>query len=172
MTRRLLVLTLLVALWMLAIPVLGQAGEATSPPQQAEEIRRALFDAQVALMSGDLQAASDSVEQASAQSAAAFAALDAEAAAQLDRLFENMAEAIAAGDTAAFASLRGETWSALLQGGMTMTLQAVAAGDGATAALWLPLREFRPSNRFSRPDADATLAVAALRRGALDAESA
>ncbi len=38
-------------------------------------------------------------------------------------------------------------------------------------ALWLPLREFRPSNRFSRPDADATLAVAALRRGAVEPET-
>ena len=39
------------------------------------------------------------------------------------------------------------------------------AGDAETAREWLLLREFRTATRFTRPDANATLAVAGLARG-------
>ena len=60
------------------------------------------------------------------------------------------------------ASLR----AALFRGSFAATLDAVDRGDAAAARDWLLLREFRTATRFTRPGADATLALDAARRPA------
>ncbi|MCC6626892.1 MAG: FTR1 family protein [Chloroflexi bacterium] len=73
--------------------------------------------------------------------------------------------AAVAADAAELARARAEIWTALLAGGLGIVESALIAGDGATAQAWLPLREFRRATRFSRPNADATLAVEAVVAG-------
>ena len=51
------------------------------------------------------------------------------------------------------------------RGSAQAATDAAKAGDAATAGRWLLVREFRPPTRFSRPGADATLALRALARG-------
>jgi high-affinity iron transporter len=71
------------------------------------------------------------------------------------------------GDEVALAAARGRLLAALMRGSYEVTIAAVRAGDGSRAATWLLLREFRKATRFTRPGVDATLAVRALKRGAL-----
>src|SRR6185503_13606788 len=50
--------------------------------------------------------------------------------------------------------------------------KALQRGDGSTAREWLPLREFRQATRFSRPNADATLAVKGVINGQVSSADA
>ncbi len=171
MIRCLVILIVLCCFAVGIVPAFAQTETSAAPPQQAEVIRQALFDAQIALMEGESAAALEDVERAAVTAESAFGAFGSETLTRLADLFAQLEDAVEAGSAGEFASLRSAVWTTLLQGGMRVTLNAVELGDGDTAALWLPLREFRPSNRFSRPDADATLAVAALRRGAVEPET-
>jgi high-affinity iron transporter len=143
-----------------------------NPAHAAEDIRQALFNAQVALMAGDAENAARSVEEAEAQYQAvlspAFEAGAPDVDADLQAAFEQVGEAMQAENVAAFAAVRSQIWTGLLNGSSQIIFAAVAADDSATAALWLPLRDFRVSTRFSRPGADATLAVRALAEGTLN----
>jgi high-affinity iron transporter len=65
-------------------------------------------------------------------------------------------------DAAGIAEARAEIWTAMLGAGYQLLEATISAGDAPGAARWLTLREFRTATRFSRPGADATLAVAAL----------
>ena len=58
---------------------------------------------------------------------------------------------------------------AVLAGAYEAVTAATAAGDVDSARAWLLVREFRKPTRFSRPGADATLALGALARGHHDA---
>jgi high-affinity iron transporter len=80
--------------------------------------------------------------------------------------------AAATSNEIALAAARGRLHAALLSGSYAVTLAAVRAGDAPRAATWLLLREFRKATRFTRPGVDATLAVRALRRGALGSRQA
>ena len=82
------------------------------------------------------------------------------------------ATAVANGDASVLAAARAQAWTGILAGGYAVTAQAVIAGDAARAQQWLPVREFRPATRFSRPDADATLALVALAENKLTPEDA
>ena len=53
-----------------------------------------------------------------------------------------------------------------------MITEATARGDAASAKRWLLLREYRTSTRFTRPGAQATLALDQLGRGKIDAKAA
>jgi high-affinity iron transporter len=173
MFRRLLLIMLVSALLALVwLPAWAQADSA-SPPQTAEMIRQRLFDAQVALMRGDRDDAHAAVADASdlyerelrpvirrivqANDARIVAAF------QSARTTENAAD---------LATARGQIRAALLDSAYRIVLHAIEQGDAETAARWLPLRDFRASTRFSRPEADATLAVEALRQGRGSAEDA
>ena len=68
----------------------------------------------------------------------------------------------------ALAAARGDVQAALLRGAAAATLAAVEAGDPAQARRWLLLREFRTATRYTRPGADATVALRELERGRLD----
>jgi high-affinity iron transporter len=144
-----------------------------NPAHTAEDIRQALFNAQVALMAGDAENAARAVEEAEGLYqtvlSPAFAADAPEIDAQVQALFE---QAALAESVAAFAAARSQIWTGLLNGSGQVVFAAVAADDSATAALWLPLRDFRVSTRFSRPGADATLAIRALAEGRLNRDEA
>ena len=62
---------------------------------------------------------------------------------------------------------RARIWTGVLGGSYRLVEQALAAGDGGSAQRWLSLREFRIATRFSRPAADATLAVDGLLAGTI-----
>ena len=67
---------------------------------------------------------------------------------------------------------RAATWTAILGEAARRAHAATAAGDVETARAWLLVREFRKPTRFTRPGADATLALAALEEGRLAADAA
>ena len=157
-----LVALALVALALLLAPAAraaAQADAATEPWAEADETRDALFAAQAALLGDDPAAAGEHV---AAAEAAAPQGLPADAAALLATALEQAATAAAAGDDNALAGARGLAQGAIYWGGYTAARAALAAGDAETAGQWLLVRDFRPSTRFARPDADATLALRAL----------
>lgn len=66
-------------------------------------------------------------------------------------------------DRPGLAAARGGFRAAILQGSFAGATEAARDGDAAAAAQWLLLREFRTATRFTRPGADATLALRDLR---------
>ncbi len=95
--------------------------------------------------------------------AAWLAARLAEAAPETQRRIEAgfaaAEKAVTAQDGLALAMARAQIWTGLLAGSYRVIETSLQNGKGQTAREWLPLREFRPATRFSRPNADATLAV-------------
>lgn len=151
------------------------AAQSSTPAQTAETIRAALADAQFAL-ANDPTAARQSLAQAETTYADPFADTLAAAAPQADQRIraglDAAAQALDAGDPLAFAGARAEVWTALLAGSYGVVEAALSRSDGSTAQRWLQLREFRPATRFSRPDADATLALDRLVAGQLSTDDA
>ena len=70
------------------------------------------------------------------------------------------------------AAARGQFQTAILLGSYDLTQTAIENGDIATAQQWLLVRDFRPSTRFDRPGADATLALNDLEKGLITTETA
>jgi high-affinity iron transporter len=150
-----------------AAPVLAQGAE--TPWAAADAVREGLFRAQEALLAADPDAAAAALGGAQETAVSAFAAFTPEVRARLESGFTAGQTAVAAGDAAALAAARGGIQGAIYWGAYQQVQTAVSAGDGAAAERWLLVRDYRPSTRFARPDAEATLAVRQM--GALDAES-
>lgn len=156
---------------MLLVVASGVSAQATTiaPAESANELRDLLFDAQSALLSGDTAAATANAENALAWlDTSPFAGLSE----TLPVTLQNAAAAAEAGDSLGFAAFRSEAWAELLNISLNQTLTAVENGDAAAAQSWLALREFGPSTKFSRPGADAALAVRELGAGRMTAEAA
>lgn len=158
-----------------ARPALAQV---QSPASAGEAIRSALFAAQMAI-TGDpgasqssLAAAQSSLAAALSEYAAIADELPAAVRSEIERRFDLAKTALAQGDEAGFAAARAQIWTRLLGGAALTVEQGVLAGDGARAAQWLPLREFRQATRFARPATGATMAVAGLQEGTIDAATA
>ncbi len=136
------------------------------PPQSAEDIRQTLFQAQLALMSGDASLAQTEIDKArqiyETDIAPQFIVSASDTAEKITALFGQMSDAVSRASPVALAAWRGQLWTALLDGASATVFTAIHNGDAATAQLWLPLRDFRVSTRFSRPNAEATLAIYAL----------
>ncbi len=79
----------------------------------------------------------------------------------------NAERAVKQGDAAAFAAAKVQLWTTLLSAGFERTTTAIRQDQPEAAASWLVLREFRQATRFSRPDADATLALRGWQAGKL-----
>jgi high-affinity iron transporter len=139
------------------------------PAAFAEDTRQALFEAQVALMQADTATAQRALESAQTAYEAGlkptFEADAANTAERIETLWTQAEDAINADNAPAFAAIRSQLWTALLDGSTQIVVTATNTGDGTMAAQWLTLRDFRTSTRFSRPGADATLAVKALASG-------
>ncbi|MCW5874671.1 MAG: FTR1 family protein [Anaerolineales bacterium] len=146
-----------------------------SPAAQAESLRSALFAAQRALLANE-PGAEAYLERAQAVLASDFgrslADVDPAAAEGLRSAFVDMAAAVAAQDTPAFAAARAQAWTAVLAASYHIVEQAVQAGDTPTAQAWLLVREFRTASRFARPNGDATVALQSLAIGEMDSETA
>ncbi|MEZ4863076.1 MAG: FTR1 family protein [Caldilineaceae bacterium] len=165
-----------VALLLALLPPLSTAhAAAPTPAQGAETLRTLLFQAQMALNS-DGDAAAMAVQAAAAiPQASWFGPLAQQApaaAARLDAGLSAAQAAVTAHDGNALAVARAQVWTALLDGAQQLVLHAVADGDPTTARSWLLVREFRQATRFSRPQADGTLALMAWERGQLSAADA
>ncbi len=157
-----------VVLALLAGFPLRAAALTPTPSQSAEAIRAALVRAQLSLVS-DSPAADAAISDAhrtyAAQLAGPLALADPEAEARAQAGFTTLLAASAAGDVPGYAAARAQVWTALLAGAYHTLEAALERGDGLTAQTWLALREFRTASRFTRPQADATLAVSGLIAG-------
>src|SRR5688500_5056913 len=140
------------------------AAQSDSPSDTAEAVRSALFEAQGALLNDEVPTAVASAGRARTATQPLLDALPAGsgAAVRLSEGFDDAAAASESGNAAALAFARSKIWTAVLAGALDQTIEAIQVGDVETAKSWLLVREFRPSTKFSRPDANATLALRAL----------
>ena len=173
--RRCAVLVLAAAALAVAVP--GPAAAQERPPWRAAEIIRAdLFGAQTELILGGRAAAAREARSAAAAYDGELRDTLREAApgvaARVTRALRAARTAAAAGDAQALAAARGEVRGALFAGAYAVTVEAAGRGDAATARSWLLLREFRTATRFTRPEANGTLAVERLASGRAGAAQA
>lgn len=149
--------------------------EPAMPAQAAEALRAALFQSQFNITS-EPAAAQAQLAQAVTLYQGSWTAPLVEGAPTADqRVREGLTAAQAAvesGDAVALAVARTQVWTGLLDGAQQLVVQAANVGEVETAQQWLAVREFRHATRFSRPNADATLALAGLRNGTLALEEA
>ena len=169
--RRCAVLVLAAAALAVAVP--GPAAAQERPPWRAAEIIRAdLFGAQTELILGGRAAAAREARSAAAPYDGELRDTLREAAPGAARSARVTRAAAAAGDAQALAAARGEVRGALFAGAYAVTVEAAGRGDAATARSWLLLREFRTATRFTRPEANGTLAVERLASGRAGAAQA
>ncbi|CAA9576422.1 MAG: hypothetical protein AVDCRST_MAG86-2237 [uncultured Truepera sp.] len=144
---------------MLFTLLLIAVGWAAPPAQLAETVRSELIDAQLQLMISPESARAPLGRAARAYAALGLAELEPATHTKIQDALARATQAVRSGDEAAFAAAKAQVWTALLEAGFNRTTEAIGAGDARTAAAWLALREFRQATRFSRPNADATLAL-------------
>jgi high-affinity iron transporter len=169
-------------LMLLALPIFAATwpdalAQELAPWDAAEQIRRALFEAQKALLldaTGEAQTQVQTARDIFDHSLANILAAQApdEVYPLIQSQMQAAQQAAAPGDAAALALARGRIWAGLLLGSYQVALQAVGQNQPDAARPWLLLREYRASTRFSRPGADATLAVEALKTGDLTPQEA
>ena len=145
-----------------AAVLLALAGTAPAAPrepwQAAADVRTTLAEAQRALVLDEPAKAKALVAKA-----AAFELGPLEPAARPG--LREAGRAVAAGDPVAMEVARAATWTAILAEALERATAAASAGDVDEARAWLLVREFRKPTRFTRPGADATLALQALEGG-------
>lgn len=149
----------------------GQNGAA--PAQAAETLRTALVQAQLALISEPTTAAEQLMAAVTTYQATWTQPLRQSAPTvdqQIQAAFQAAEKAVQGNDATALAIARTQVWTGLLTGAQGVVAAAVQTGDLTTAQQWLAVREFRHATRFSRPNADATLALTALRAGTMSIE--
>lgn len=168
-------LSLLLLLLVAVVPAYAQQRGAASPAAAAEVVRSALLTAQMVL-SADTDSAVVALQDAQsawqATLAERIASADDAAALQIDEALTAAEDALLTDDAPAFAAARASIWTALLRGSLAVVEQAIGAGDATVAQQWLPVREFRQVTRFTRPNADATLALQRLAAGEETADAA
>lgn len=143
------------------------------PGTLALEIRSSLYDAQQNLLLDDTAAAKSDLDRVTPGIETFTAALgDDPASAATIRQNAEAAKAGAANDQVGLAAARGHIWTAMLGGAYNEAVASARNYDSASVAAWLLLREFRPTTRFSRPGASATLAVKKLVLGTMTPEAA
>lgn len=172
---------LLILLIVLLLPIPAPPAAATpltraeaSPARLAQAIQSALFDAQSALLAGDPAAAGASLDAAGAAARSLEPRLTADPAVApaIAAELAAAAAAVADDDPRAFTQAHGRLWATLVRGALAETVAAIAADDAAGAATWLLVRDFRPTTRYARPNADATLAVRGLQAGTITPDQA
>ncbi|GJQ51433.1 MAG: iron permease [Anaerolineaceae bacterium] len=175
------VVLLLLLIFGAALPVRAQ----TLPVwETAQQMRDFAFQAQNELYAAaraddplaQRQTAADLLDKAAQAYAMelqpAFKRSVSEADAQITDSLARARSAALDGDAAVLAIARGRLWTALLRGGEALTLSALAAGDVASAAEWLKVREYRESTRVSRVDDSSAQALAAVAEGRLTTDAA
>jgi high-affinity iron transporter len=159
-----MLLAALLAQPVMAPPVMAQSASAP-PAETAVAIREGLFNAQMAL-SGSPSEAHKAFAAAQTAYAGTFAQAIESAAPEADERirsgFDQAQQYLAQGQAPDFAAARAQIWTGILAGSSQLVEQAVQNGDARSAQTWLPVREYRTTTRFSRPNTGATLAVSRL----------
>jgi high-affinity iron transporter len=152
------------------------AAAADAPWREAEVLRAGLFDAQSELIiAGPAQAGdavADAREHYTGRLRSELRQADPVADAAIRGALAAAGRAARAGDATRLAAARGTLRAALFRGAFATTLAHVVRGDASAARDWLLLREFRTATRFTRPGADATVALARLQAGRVTAAAA
>ncbi|MEM8862952.1 MAG: FTR1 family protein, partial [Chloroflexota bacterium] len=162
----------------LARPSLSYAGNSPqdgTPWGQFEDITALLFEAQKEMLFDDPEAASAAIDLANQQLDQFLATYpefpaDAEQAARDALNFA--AGAIDENNGNQVSAAKGKLRTALLLGSFQLTKINIDNGDYEAAREWLLVRDFRPSTRFDRPGADATLAITELIEGSTTPDKA
>src|SRR3954454_2609118 len=157
-----------------ALASAADASLTTELGMRASDARSGLRTAGIELLTGDEAAAAAEVREAREAYAdglqepidGADATADRDAQAALDEA----EDAARDGDVRALAAARGTFAAAVLRGSAAVTLSATDRGEAAVARRWLLLRDFRTATRFTRPGADATLAIERLGEARLGRE--
>ena len=152
------------------IPALAQTGQESEEPhlwQVAEQLRSLTFDAQRALYEAERAEQEETRNALAAQaltnieSAAlvytenlqsSLAVLAPAADAWIQEALADALQAAQAKDGPALSAARGRFWTGLLWGAQTTALASLESEDGARAADWLRLREFRRATKVSMID--------------------
>jgi high-affinity iron transporter len=152
----------------------GASAQDQSQAKLATSVNSNLVDAQRDLMLKKTADAQSAVSAAwnDAQQLASLFIVDAAATTDLNTALDDAATAVTNNDEVAFAVARGKAWTAILRGAMAEAIAAAKQGNADAASAWLLVREFRPTTKFSRPGADATLAVKGLRDGSTTPDDA
>ena len=133
------------------------AQPAPQPPWKvAADLRVHLADAERALILGEEPAATAALDRASPHAQRLAELLPGHGVAEA---YGEVQSALETRDPVRLAAARASLHTAVLDGAYRAVLAGLRAGDAEEARRWLLVREFRPPTRFSRPGADATLAV-------------
>jgi high-affinity iron transporter len=161
--------------FLLGLAPLAHAAGA-SPLEAAEGIRTGLLAAQLTLAGGDGRQAADMLIALAGAYAGTFHPTFRVTAIAADRRvrtgFDLARGAQAARDPAGFAAARAQIWTAVLAGSFETVEASLKTGRIGEARRWLGVREYRHATRFSRPNADATVALADVAAGAISADEA
>jgi len=146
--------------------------EPVAPWKAGAQVGERLFAAQRALLLSDGGARRQAAAAARAYRGRLRAGLRAADPAAHRTVLAGLRAATRARSPAAAAAARGTVQGALYRGAAAAAVAAVDRGDVRQARAWLLLREFRTPTRYTRPGADATLALRGLRRGAVTRRAA
>ncbi|BDP44658.1 iron permease (plasmid) [Deinococcus aetherius] len=157
---------------LLAVTGVASAADLAAP---AQTLRARLADAQVELILDPGHAVTLAREAQATfgrDLAPELGKVDPGAARQVAADLNAAVRAAGQDDEPGFAAARTRAWTGLLGGTYRALESAVRKNDVAEARRWLPLREYRPANRFTHLNADATEAVEALARGQAGVDAA
>ncbi len=143
---------------------------APAPWEDVSKLEDTLAEAEKALIIDGQDVAAKEAARATPLALALAAGVRDEAPAEASRIVrgtQSATEEVATGGAAGLAAARAEVRTAILGAAYRSALAALERGDTETAQAWLLVREFRKPTRFSRPGADATLAITGLEKGTL-----
>jgi high-affinity iron transporter len=146
----------------------------STPARLSHDLTSSVFSAQSQLLLGNQADALAFMDQADA----AFTLLTPLFVREptiADELAGSLADArvaVEANDNVAFAVAKGAISTTVLRAAYAETMEAVKVDDLTTAAAWLLVREYRPTTKFSRPNAKATNALESLRAGEIATDEA
>jgi high-affinity iron transporter len=165
---------LLAALLSVAVPSAHAQVDETQPWKRAGDLRSLLADAEKTLIidgSGDALPLVDRARPIAESLADAVRAEAPIEAAAIEHGASRAADAVRSGDTVELAAARADVLVSVFGAAYKMVGSAIRTGDARAAADWLLVREFRTPTRFSRPGADATLALGGLDDGSLSRDA-
>ncbi|MCB0035615.1 MAG: FTR1 family protein [Anaerolineales bacterium] len=155
MKKYLLMPILAITFWLVS-PVWAGA---LAPWQAADAVQDDLFQIQKALLFHDDASAAAYLADIEAITQQSFDRFSPEVSTFLQESVQAADQAVAEQDTLALAVASGRIKGALYWGSYELTRSAIETNDSSTAQQWLLVRDYRPSTRFSRPNANATLAL-------------
>ncbi|MEM7802336.1 MAG: FTR1 family protein [Chloroflexota bacterium] len=153
----------------------GEPKQEVTPWELIEDLNAFLFEAQKEMLFKDPEgalAATDMATEQLAQIVAAFPDFPDSAVVAAEEAIALARDAIEAENSNQVSVAKGRLRTAMLLGSFQLTEQYVNDGSYDQARDWLLVRDFRPSTRFDRPGADATIAVTELSEGVIEPDVA